>query len=116
MNQNIPYEKIKFIEDIKNMTVYHWIRLGICMGCFFWVDFITKLFIGIRATEHILNTYAMGVIDKNSGTNMLQKIGDIYNNGFIFEIIFIIIIVYGLWFLLLFKFGIPKKIINLKGE
>lgn len=114
MNQDIPYAKIQWIEDIKNMTIWHWIRLGICFGLFNWVDYISKLLLGVRGIERAMTIYQMGIMDRNNGTTLLETVGDIYISSFIFEMLLVLIIVYGLWILLVIKFGMPKKIINFK--
>ena len=100
----------KLLNDLNTMSVFHWIRLGICFGILRWTSFMSGIIIACRAAEKAMMIYQMGVLDRDEGTNILDSVGDIYVHSFIFESIIIWIGILVLWLLLFKYFGLPKKL------
>ena len=108
-NKYMMYRE-KLLSEIKTITVWHWVRLGICFGLLRWFDFAARMIIAGRGVEHAMTIYQMGLLDKTSGTTMVETVGDIYITGFVFESIFIFIFVFGVWIVLVSKFGFPRRL------
>lgn len=102
--------EMKILDEIKNLTVFHWIRLGICFGLFPWVRYITTAVIAGRAIEKVFIVYQMGIFERDNNYTFPNIVNNVYSDTILFESIIIFIIIYGLWFLLIIKFGLPKKI------
>jgi hypothetical protein len=98
-------------EELNNITIYQWIRLGICFGLWRWMDYAIKNIIASRAIEKVLTIYQMAIIEKeNTNISFTPLVKQYYAGSLIFESIFIIIIGYGLWMVFVWKFGLPKKL------
>ena len=113
LDNRLDEYRTKLFAEIKTMTVYHWVRLGICFGLLRWFEFAAKMIIASRAVDRVMILYQMGILDKTTNTSMVETVGDVYVAGFLFESIFIIFAFLGSWILLVWKFGLPRRIINL---
>jgi len=95
--------------EINNLSIFHWIRLGICFGLLNWVRYASKSIIAGRAIEKVFTVYQMGIFERENNYTFPELVNNVYNDSFIFESIFIMVVVFGSWILLLWKFGLPRK-------
>lgn len=112
MDMNIYIEKLK--KEIQETSLSQWIRLGICFGMFRWIRYVSNLLMSSRAMEKIMTINQIQTFYIKENLTIPNNYLDIYFSSFLFESILIFIIMYGLWGLLIWKFGLPKYLIKKK--
>jgi len=108
--------RLKLLEEIKSLTIFHWIRLGICFGLFGWFEFASRMIIAGRVIEKITTIYQLGVIERENNLTIDPVVDRIYLESLKFDAILILVIIIGLWAILLRYFGLPKRMLEFDKE
>ena len=98
------------LNSVSDLSIFHWIRLGICLGLLNWIRYITTSLIVGRTMEKVLTVYQMGVIEREANFTFPDIVDNVYADTILFEGLLIFIMMYGLWYILLCKFGFPMKL------